>query len=90
MDILTQYVNAVFTIFIIIIFIRILLSWVPNPPTGRVMSALWAFFHESTEWYLRSFRRIVPSIGMFDFSPIVALIALYVGNVVVVRVLEAL
>ena len=53
-------------------------------------SALWAFFHESTEWYLRWFRRIVPRVGMFDFSPIVALIALYVGNMVVVRVLEAL
>ena len=53
MDILTQYVDAVFTIFTVIIFVRILLSWVPRPPTGRVTSALWAFFHESTEWYLR-------------------------------------
>ena len=76
MDILTQYVDAVFTIFTVIIFVRILLSWVPRPPTGRVTSALWAFFHESTEWYLRWVRRIVPRVGMFDFSPIVALIAL--------------
>lgn len=90
MDVLIDYVNAVFTVFLAVIFIRILLSWVPRRPTGRVTTALWNFFHESTEWYLRLFRRIIPSFGMFDFSPIIALIVLYVANGVVVRVLEAL
>jgi YggT family protein len=89
-DVLIDYVNAVFTVFLAVIFIRILLSWVPRRPTGRVTTALWNFFHESTEWYLRLFRRIIPSFGMFDFSPIIALIVLYVANGVVVRVLEAL
>jgi len=58
-------------------------------PTGRVTGALWRFFHESTEWYLRPFRRVIPPLGMFDLSPIVALIVLYVVNAVVVRVMEA-
>ena len=90
MDIAIDYVNAVFTVFLVIIFIRILLSWVPTRPTGRVATALWNFFHESTEWYLRLFRRIIPSVGRFDFSPIIALVVLYVANAVVVRVLELL
>jgi len=55
-----------------------------------VTTAVWNFFHESTEWYLRLFRRIIPTVGMFDFSPIIALVALYVANAVVVRVLELL
>ena len=38
--------------------------------------------------YLRPFRRVIPPVGMFDLSPIVALIVLYVVNAVVVRVLE--
>ena len=90
MDTVTDYVNALFTVFLVVIFIRILLSWVPTPPTGRVTQGLWNFFHDSTEWYLRPFRRIVPTVGMFDFSPIIALIVLYVANAVVVRVLEML
>jgi len=89
-DILIDYVNAVFTVFLVVIFIRILLSWVPRRPTGRVTTAIWNFFHESTEWYLRLFRRIIPSVGMFDFSPIIALVVLYVANAVVVRFLELL
>lgn len=90
MDLVTEYVNAVFTVFLVVMLIRILLSWVPRVPTGTVTSALWRFFHESTEWYLRPFRRVIPPLGMFDLSPIVALIVLYVVNAVVVRVLEAL
>jgi YggT family protein len=88
MDLIVDYVNALFTVFLIIMLVRILLSWVPRPPSGRVTSALWHFFHESTEWYLRPFRRVIPPVGMFDLSPIVALIVLYVANAVVVRVLE--
>ncbi len=90
MAMLTDYVNAVFTVFLVVVFIRILLSWIPSAPTGRVTSAVWKFFHESTEWYLRPFRRVVPTIGMFDFSPIIALIVLYVANGLVVRVLQTL
>ncbi len=90
MAMLTDYVNAVFTVFLVMIFIRILLSWIPSAPTGRVTSAAWKFFHESTEWYLRPFRRVVPTIGMFDFSPLIALIVLYVASGLVVRVLQTL
>ncbi len=90
MTMLTDYVNAVFTVFLVMVFIRILLSWIPSAPTGRVTSAVWKFFHESTEWYLRPFRRVVPTIGMFDFSPIIALIVLYLANGLVVRVLQTL
>jgi YggT family protein len=90
MEIVIDYVNAVFTVFLVVIFIRILLSWVPNRPTGRVTTAVWNFFHDSTDWYLRLFRRIIPTVGMFDFSPIIALVVLYVANAVVVRVLALL
>lgn len=88
MDLVVEYVNAVFTVFLVVMLIRILLSWLPSAPTGTVTGALYRFFHESTDWYLRPFRRVIPPVGMFDLSPIVALIVLYVANAVVVRVLE--
>jgi YggT family protein len=87
-DLVVQYVNALFTVFLVVMVIRILLSWLPSAPVGRVRGALYRFFHESTDWYLRPFRRVIPPLGMFDLSPIVALIVLYVANAVVVRVLE--
>lgn len=88
MDLVVEYVNAVFTVFLVVMLIRILLSWLPSAPTGRATGALYRFFHDSTDWYLRPFRRVIPPVGMFDLSPIVALIVLYVANAVVVRVLE--
>jgi YggT family protein len=87
-DLVIEYVNAVFTVFLVVMLIRILLSWLPSAPVGRVTSALYRFFHDSTDWYLRPFRRVIPPLGMFDLSPIVALIVLYVANAIVVRVLE--
>ncbi len=90
MDLVVDYTNALFTVFLIVMLIRILLSWLPSEPTGRVTSALYRFFHESTDWYLRPFRRVIPPVGMFDLSPVVALIVLYVLNAVLVRGLTAL
>ncbi|WP_052487079.1 YggT family protein [Gordoniibacillus kamchatkensis] len=50
----------------------ILLSWFPNARDSFIGNLLATF----TEPYLRIFRRIIPSIGPIDISPVVALIAL--------------
>jgi uncharacterized protein YggT (Ycf19 family) len=36
-----------------------------------------------SEPYLRLFRRFIPPIGMFDFSPIIAIILLYILRTIV-------
>ena len=42
------------------------------------------FLRDVSEPYLRIFRKFIPPIGMFDLSPIVALLVLYfVGQIVV-------
>lgn len=89
MDLVVSYVSALFLVFTIVIFIRILLSWVPTPPVSRAPRAIWDFFHQSTDWYLNIFRRIIPPIGMFDLSPIVALIVLFILRGLVVTILES-
>lgn len=78
MDKVQTYVAALFTVFIVLIFVRILLSFVPMAPGSRVARALWDFVHQSTDWYLNIFRRMIPPLGMFDLSPIVAIIVLYI------------
>ena len=37
------------------------------------------------EPYLRIFRRFIPPIGMFDFSPMIAIIVLYIVRTLVVN-----
>jgi YggT family protein len=55
-----------------IIIINIILSWFPSVrDTG-----FGRFIYAISEPYLEPFRRIIPTFGMFDFSPIVAIIAL--------------
>ncbi|MCB0881646.1 MAG: YggT family protein [Thermoleophilia bacterium] len=89
MDNLVGYVNAVFIVFFILVLVRMLLSWVPNPPYTGIGRTLWDFVHQSTEWYLRPFRKLIPPIGMIDVSGIVAIVVLMVANNVVVRVLDS-
>ena len=40
--------------------------------------AFWDFCHQSTDWFLNFFRRLIPPLGMFDLSPILAIIVLYI------------
>lgn len=54
------------------LIIYILMSWFPNArETG-----IGKFFATICEPYLEPFRKIVPSIGMIDISPIVAFLVL--------------
>ncbi len=56
----------------IVIFIYILMSWVPSMRENVVGQ----FIGKIAEPYLAFFRKFIPPLGMIDFSPIVALIAL--------------
>ncbi|TMF12563.1 MAG: YggT family protein [Chloroflexi bacterium] len=52
--------------------IRVVLSWVGYNPNNPLHN----FIHEITEPILAPIRSIMPRIGMFDLSPMVALFAL--------------
>ncbi len=87
MEIVTDYVEALFLVYTIVIFVRIIMSWIQRPPIQPAWRAIWDFFFQSTEWYLSIFRRVIPPIGMFDLSPIVALIVLFILRGLVVSLL---
>ena len=89
MDKVATYVGALFTVFILLILIRILLSFIPMAPGSRAARAFWDFVHQSTDWYLNIFRRIIPPLGMFDLSPIVAIIVLTILRSLVLSLLAA-
>lgn len=54
------------------LIIYILMSWFPDAR----QTAVGRFLTKICEPYLEPFRRFVPSLGMFDISPIVAFITL--------------
>ena len=84
-----NYVDALFTVYIVLIFIYILLNWVfsmgMRVPYSRYSDAILNFLRDVVEPYLRIFRRFIPPIGMFDLSPIIAIILLYFVRTIIVN-----
>jgi len=80
-DQIYDYVNALFTVYLVLIFIRILLTWVPRMPFNPYLRAAVAFVERTTDPYLNVFRALLRPVGFggmaLDFSPIVAIIVLY-------------
>jgi YggT family protein len=87
-----DYVEAIFIVYFILLFIRILLSWVPRMPYNRTLRAVIGFIEEVTDPYLNLFRRVIPPIGgggfALDLSPMLAMILLYFVGVIVVGVIR--
>ena len=82
-----DYVQALVTVYWIIIIAYILSQWYLSfggkVPYARWSSALLGFLRDVSEPYLRIFRRILPSFGPIDLSPIIAILVLFiVGNLV--------
>jgi len=67
------------------LLVRIIASWVPALSRRRWIS--WSF--GATEWMLRPLRRVIPSVGVIDITPIVAYFALRIGQWLVETVLLA-
>jgi len=87
-----NYVDALFLVYLILIFVRILLSWIPRLPYNPVLSGVVRFIHDVTDPYLRLFRRVIPPIGgggmALDLSPIIGIIVLYIVRAIVVGLIE--
>lgn len=73
---LLNLVDLFFTIYIFMMFGYILMSWVPNLRESAIGEMIGKF----VEPILTPFRRIIPPVGMIDFSPIVAFLALRLAH----------
>lgn len=75
-DEIADYVSALFLVYLILIFARIVLSFVPRMPYNPTLRTVVGFIHEVTDPYLNVFRRFIPPIGPIDVSPILAILLL--------------
>jgi YggT family protein len=89
---IANYVGWVFQVYIIIIFVYIALNWLfaagVHPPYSRWSDAVLTFLRDTSEPYLRLFRRLIPNVGMFDFSPIIAIIVLYFLRIIITNAIS--
>ncbi len=80
---IATYVNAIFIVYIVLIFANILISYVPRMPYNPYLRAVLDFITETTNPYLNFFRRFLPPVGgggfALDLSPIIGIIVLFVG-----------
>jgi YggT family protein len=67
-------VSAGFTVLMTAILIRVIASWFGIGEYRRWMRPIYAL----TNWLINPIRRVLPPFGMFDFSPMVAWLVLYV------------
>jgi YggT family protein len=72
---LQRFVSVFFDVYILLIFAYVLTSWIRVPYS---LHRVQRFLDDVCEPYIRIFRRILPSVGPLDLSPIVAIIVLVV------------
>lgn len=87
-----DYVAALSIVYLILIFIRILLSWIPRMPYNPALHAVVDFVHQTTDPYLNVFRRFLPPVGggrmALDLSPILATLLLIIGSGIIVGLIR--
>ncbi len=65
--------STVFRVLAFAIFARAIIGWFPIDPQGPIVRAL----HVITEPVLEPLRRVIPTIGMIDITPMVAIFSLF-------------
>ena len=65
-----------FSILIAALFVTVIASWLGISPYGRIMRIA----NGLTSWLVDPLRRVLPPLGMFDMSPLVAYFLLYLAE----------
>ena len=78
--VIRNFVEILVQVLVIAIFLRAIISWFRLAPDNPIQVILV----QVTEPILSPLRRVVPSLGMFDLTPWIAMILLqFLGNIIV-------
>jgi uncharacterized protein YggT (Ycf19 family) len=83
------FVDVFVVVYVLVIFAYIITSWI-RLPYSPWLNRIQRFLYDVSEPYLRLFRRVLPSMGPLDLSPIVAVIVLFAVERLVVWALGKL
>ena len=73
MDLLCSLIS----VYYIVLLARVFLSWFPLQP-GTAMASIASIIYQLTEPVMGPVRRLIPTVGMIDISPIVVFIGLQI------------
>ncbi|HUZ83677.1 MAG TPA: YggT family protein [Gaiellales bacterium] len=84
-----QFLYSLVLVYTVLIIAYVVLGYL-HLPYSLWVGRIRAFLHDTVEPYLGMWRRILPSMGGLDFSPLVAIVALQVVLQIVFVVLNSL
>jgi YggT family protein len=81
-----NYVQTLITVYVVLIFIRILMSYFRSIPYYRALDVFLRFVTEVTDPWLNLFRRFIPPVRVgpaaLDLTPMIAVIVLiFLGRI---------
>lgn len=83
------YLSTLIYVYILLIIayivVQLLFAAGMRPPYSRTSDRVLGFLHDVCEPFIRIFRRMAPRLGGLDFSPTLAIISLYLINIIVVQ-----
>lgn len=86
---IANYLSTLIYVYTLLILVHIVVNWLfafgLRPPYSPALNAVLGFLRDVCEPFLRIFRRVLPSFGAIDFSPIVAILVLGIVDRVVVQ-----
>jgi uncharacterized protein YggT (Ycf19 family) len=82
-----EFLYVFASVYTLVILLYIITSWV-RLPYSIWMSRIQRFLYDVCEPYLRLFRRVLPSTGPLDLSPMVAVIVLWIVEQLIVRLID--
>ena len=87
-----DYVSTLITVYVVLIFIRILMSYFRSIPYYRALDIFLRFVTEVTDPWLNLFRRFIPPVRMgpaaVDLTPMIAVFVLYILGALVTRLIR--
>ena len=86
-DSVANFVMVFIWVYVLLILAYIITSWI-RLPYSPWLNRIQRFLYDVCEPYLRIFRRILPSLGPLDLSPIIAIFSLYLLRIVILSILD--
>jgi len=87
-----SYVITLVYVYVILIFIRVLMSYIPRIPYSRPLDIVLTFVRDVVDPYLNLWRRVLPMARLgpaaIDLSPMIGTIVLIVVGEVVANVIR--
>ena len=82
-----QFVLSLYLVYLCLIFLYVIMSWVQLPYNVWI-GRLRGFLHDTVEPVLRPIRAVLPPLGGFDLSPLLAIFGLGLIEQIVISILD--